>query len=321
MTQIRWGILGAGRIAQQFARDIQHAPSATLSMIAARDLGRARAFAETFEIPHAVGSYDALYSGDQVDAIYIATPHSHHLEQGLAAIAAGKAVLCEKPLSVNHADSERLIEAARDANVYLMEAMWTWFLPAIRQAEQWLTDGRIGELVQVKADFGYPMPWDPDGRAWNPDLAGGCLLDMGVYPTAFTWLFTRKPADRLSAIGRLAENGVDADIVWQGDYGTVSASMGTSFRSKLPNLAYLIGTEGWIEIPDFWRAPQARLYKVNDLIETFVDDRAGDGFEFEIEAASQDILAGRTQSERVSHADTLGFQIEMDRIRDAIQPR
>lgn len=314
MQQVRWGILGAGRIARQFARDIRHAPSARLHSVGAREHARARAFADDFGITRACGSYEELVSDPDVDAIYVATPHNFHLDHSRLAIRAGKAVLCEKPLTPSSGDSEALISAAREADVYLMEALWTAFLPAIRKARSWIEDGRIGDVLQVRADFGFPAPYDTSNRLWNPDLAGGAMLDIGIYPVAFNRLMIERGPEQVTSVVRRAPTGVDAEVSAILQTGDITSILSCSFWCDLVNTGRVLGSEGWIELPSFWRTGTARLFRGAEQVEQFEDHRAGEGFEFEIEAASQDILAGRKQSAIVPHAHSLALQDDMHKI-------
>ncbi|MEE2526851.1 Gfo/Idh/MocA family oxidoreductase [Hyphobacterium sp. HN65] len=317
MEQVKWGILGAGKIARQFASDIHHAPGACLHSVGARDAGRAKAFAGEFGVPVAHGSYEGLVSDPEVDAIYVATPHSFHLEHSLQAIRAGKAVLCEKPLTATPGESEALVSAARDADVYLMEALWTAFLPAIRKARDWIDEGRIGEVLQIQADFGFRAPFDPDSRLWNPDLAGGAMLDIGIYPIAFNRLMTGRGPGQVSSVVRKAPTGVDAEVSAILRTETVTSVLSCSFLCDLVNTGRVLGSEGMIELPDFWRSGEAHLFRHGKQAEVFHDQRQGGGFEFEIEAASRDILAGRKESETVPHALSLALQDDMQRVMNA----
>ena len=165
MTEkIRWGLIGAGRIAHQFSQDITAVANAELIAVAARDGERARAFARRYGLPHAHEGYQALFDNPQVEAVYVATPHSCHLQNCIDAMAAGKAVLCEKPLVLDPDQCAQLMVSHRASKRYLMEGMWTWFLPAIRRAQAWVNAGRIGEVLHVKADFGYPLAYSEDLR-------------------------------------------------------------------------------------------------------------------------------------------------------------
>ena len=312
---VRWGIVGAGNIANTFARDMTHVAHAEVAAVAARSLASASEFAKRHQISVAYEGYETLYSDPNVDAVYIATPHVLHACNAADALRAGKAVMCEKPITVSAAELKTLLGVARDQGNYLMEAMWTWFLPAFQKAQKWIADGEIGELIHVKADFGFPMTYDPASRAYNPELAGGCLLDTGIYPIAIARLFTNRAPTTIDVVARYAPNGVDDDVVMTFDYGNCVASLATSFRRKLPNIAYLIGTAGFIAIPDFWRAEECYLHRQDESVRSFRDSRSGSGFEFQIASASEDILQGRRQSAIVPHSASLAFQQDMDRVR------
>jgi len=316
MKTIRWGVLGTGRIAHQFAEDFAFVERGGIVGATSRTIANARAYAKRHGIATVYPTYRALLADSAIDAVYIATPHSLHLENTLAAIEAGKSVLCEKPLTTNAADCERILTAARERSVFVMEAMWTWFLPAIRQARRWLEEGRIGQLVQIKADFGYPQrPYAARRREYDAELGGGALLEMGIYPIALLWLVLGRQSRRLEVVSKHAPNGVEDELGVLLDYGDVIATIGTSFRCKLRNWAYLIGEDGYIAIPDFWRASECQLFELDDLKDKFTDGRASIGLNFETQAVIDDLLAGKTESAVVSLSDSLAFQRTMQMIR------
>lgn len=321
-TPVRWAILGAGRIAHAFAGDIALVAEARLQAVAARDFGRARSFADQYQAPDAYGDYDSMLSSADVDAVYIATPHNFHFDQSLAAIRAGKAVLCEKPLTVTPDEARTLITAAQAQRVFLAEALWTWTLPAIRKAVDWIRAGRIGPVRQIDARFGFKAEPDPQGRLFSPDLAGGALLDLGVYPVALNRLVLDQGPDTVMAMASRAATGVEDQVEALFRTGPVLSSLGCSFLGQLSNTAFIAGERGAIRIPRFWSATSAELITGGEVVERFDDARAGHGFEFEIEAASRDILAGRTQSSIVPLSASLGFQQDMAAIRAAagLQP-
>ncbi len=316
MNKVRWGIIGAGRIAHSFAGDIQHVDNAELVAVGARSARNAELFAAKYDIGMACEGYQGLFDSDEVDAVYIATPHNLHFSQAVAALTSGKAVLCEKPLVVNPDECRELTKFATDQNCYLMEGMWTWFLPALRKAKQWVDQGRIGKIRHIKADFGYPIPFSNDRREYDNRLAGGCLLEMGIYPVAIAQYFLEQEPEDISVRTHLAPNGVEDDVVILAEYqqGAV-ATLATSFRCKLQNWAYIIGEEGYIAIPDFWRADRCSLFQLDEQIDQFIDYRKGLGFEFEIAAASADIQSGRLQSEQMPHEMSIAFQQVMARVR------
>ena len=318
MSEIRWGVISTGRIAQQFARDMKFVERSRIVAATSRTRANAEAYAQEFGIETVHPSVDALLADDNVDAVYVATPHTVHIENTLSAIEAGKPVLCEKPLTVSAEEAERVAAAARGASVYVMEAMWTWFLPAIRTAVDWIEAGRIGRLVQIKADFGYPMrPYSPDMRVYDARLGGGVMLDMGIYPVALVWLLMRRQPNDVHAVYRHAPNGVEDDVSAVLDYGDVVATIGTSFRCKLQNWAYIVGEDGYIAIPDFLSADECRLYETDTLVESFEDGRESIGLNFETQAVVDDLLAGQKVSSLVTLDDSIGFQRTMERIRDS----
>ncbi len=318
MSTVRWGIIGPGRIAHQFAKDIASVANADLVAVAARDGDRATAFADSYGLAHSHQGYDALFANPDVDAVYVATPHSYHFDHCAGALRSGKAVLCEKPLVLTPTECRELMAVASETGGYLMEGMWTWFLPAVQQAFAWYRDGRIGELLHVKSDFGYPLTYREDLREYDARVGGGAVLEMGVYPVAIARLFIGRGPDSVDAVGRRAPNGVEDDVSAIFDYGDCMATLGTSFRCKLQNWTYIIGTEGYIAIPDFWRAERCALYELDTLVDSFEDGRSTIGFDYEIDAVSQDILEGRRESPVIPLATSLALQEDMKAIRDAI---
>ena len=316
-TKIRWGIVGAGRIAKTFASDIEHTPHANLYAIAARKLESAQAFANAFSIDRAYGSYAELFADPNVDAVYIATPHSHHKDQAIAALRAGKHVLCEKPATVTPEELEEVIAVAIQEGRYFMEGMWTYFMPVIQKAQQWVAEGRIGNLCHVKADFGFPLPYSPDLREYDNRLAGGCLLEMGIYPIAMAWLFLQRDPDTQTIWYHSAENGVEDDVVILNSYGkdTATAQLTTSFRCKLNNYLTLIGDKGTISIADYWGAREALLYKFNDCVDHFNETRPHQGFNYQIEQVSLELIAGNLEPAYVRWEDSRAFQRQMAEIK------
>ena len=318
MTLVRWGIVGPGRIAHQFAKDIMSVDNARLVAVAARDGARATAFGTSYGLAHMHEGYDALFANPEVDAVYVATPHSYHLAHCTHALGNGKAVLCEKPLVLTPTECRKLITAANRAGTYLVEGMWTWFLPAIQQALAWYREGRIGELVHVKSDFGYPLRYSADLREYDVRVGGGAVLEMGIYPIAVARLFTDRAPQSVDVVGRRAPNGVEDDVSAIFNYDNCTATLGTSFRCKLQNWTYIIGTDGYIAIPDFWRAKRCDLYELDTRVDSFEDERSTIGFDYEIDAVSRDILEGRTESPIIPLATSLAIQEDMKAVRDAI---
>ena len=315
MSKIKWGIIGPGVIAHQFADDFRHVGNAELVAVASRNLTRAQSFARQYSIGKAYDDYQALYSDTEVEAVYMATPHNFHFRQSVDALTQGKAVLCEKPITINPKELDELLKTASSTGNYLIEGMWTYFLPALLQAQRWIEEDRLGKIFHVKADFGYPVPFDANGRMYNPDLAGGSLLDLGIYVIAIAWLFLKQDPSGIRVVSRKATTGVDNDISIQFEYANAAASLTTSLRCKLHNWAFIIGEKGYIAIPDFWRARECFFYEGETLTDHFVDDRKGHGFEFEIESVSEDLKKGKVQSDVVPHLYSVKFQEHMEAVR------
>ncbi len=312
MESIKWGIISTGNIAHSFTQDFKFVNNGELVAVASRSKEKATQFANQYNIPKAYGDYDNLFEDDEIDAIYVATPHNFHFDNSSNALKAGKAVLCEKPITVNPQECRDLIDLSQTTGNYLMEALWTYFLPAILKAQEWVKEGKIGDIKHIKADFGNPVPFDPESRMYSPDLAGGALLDMGIYPIALAWLFLKKDPDNISVISKKAPTGVDDDVTMLFDYVDVTATLTTSFRCKLPNCAYIIGDKGYIRIPDFWQAKECFLYNnVDKCVEHYVDDRKSIGLNFEIDTVNSDLLNYKKESEVMPLSYSLKLQEHM----------
>ena len=312
---LNWGIVSTGRIAQQFVSDMRVVKNSRVLGVAARNGEHAQTFATEYNIDRYYAGYQAMFDDPDIDIVYIGTPHTAHFQQCYDAMCAGKHVLCEKPLVVSPQQSLALFELAQQKQVYFMEAMWTYFLPAIKQAKAWVDEGRIGQIKHVKAEFGYPLPYDPNRREYDNSLAGGCLLEMGIYPLAIASFFLGESVQNWHVDAQLAENGVEDDVIMLGTFGTAKATLATSFQCKLNNYAYIIGDKGYIALHDFWRAQECKLFVLEEEVDCFVDDRQSLGFEFEAHAVTNDVLAGKLQSSIMSHQRSLWLQEQMQAIK------
>lgn len=318
-SKIRWGVIGPGSIAHKFAQDIQFTSSEKLTAVASRSEERAIAFAQHYGITFAFSDYQQLIESPEVDAIYIATPHNSHKELSAAALKAGKAVLCEKPITISASECRELMEIQKSTGNYLMEGLWTYFLPSIRKALDWYRDGKIGQLKDMQVSFGHPLPYDPHSRIYAKELAGGVLLDMGIYPIALAYLFYEELPSKIMASGRKAPNGVEDEIHVTSFFSKGVAQWSSSFLNYLPNYAAIIGEKGHILIPDFWEARSAHLYRGNQLQDSFEDTRKGGGFEFQIEAVNQDLLAGRIASEIMPLNSSLQLQQTLESVFSVLE--
>ncbi len=313
---IRWGVITAGRITHTFAKDIKFCQNTIIQAVAARDQAKAQLFADQYGIAEAYAGYDRIFEHPDIDAVYIASPHTLHKEQVEQAIRNGKHVLCEKPIVTSSEDMRYLKQLAQEHNIFLMEAMWTYFLPAIQKAVEWVKAGEIGELLHVRADFGYPLPYSPSLREYDAHFAGGCLLEMGIYPIAFNRLLHAIQPTSIAGMQRFAPNGVEDDVCWTWQYEKSTAFMHTSFKAKLPNVGIIIGTKGTIQIPDFWRASECHLYELEKPQKSFNDPREGSGFEFQIEHVCDAIRLGKTESEVVPLDASIAFQEQIEAVRE-----
>ena len=284
-------------------------PGASLVAVASRSTERAEAFAATYGIERAYGSYAAIMADAEVDAIYIATPHPQHLQVALAAISAGKAVLVEKTFTATVAGAEQLVGAARAAGVFAMEAMWTRFQPAIVEARRLVDEGAIGEVRQVQADLGVDRPYDPTDRLFDPAQGGGALLDLGVYVVSFAQYFLGVP-DRVEVAGSLAPTGVDAEAGLLLAYADgKAASLLISLRGASPGAARIQGTAGWIDVPPRFHHPKRIVLKRRGQDpEEISKPASGTGYAHELIEVTEAVRAGRTESSIMPLDDTLAVQ-------------
>ncbi len=250
MTEpIRWGILGTGKIAHVVAAALAALPDARLAAVGSRAADSADAFADEFDIPHRHASYEALADDADVDVVYVATPHPFHRDNSILCLEAGKAVLCEKPFTINAAEADELIAVAHRESIFLMEAMWMRFLPIVAQVRYWLAEGAVGDVRMVKADIGFRASFDPQCRLFDLELGGGSLLDIGIYPLSFVCMVLGAHPDRIEAMATMGSSGVDeqfAAILGYGD-GRLGIITG-DIRAATLQETCIIGTEGTIVI-------------------------------------------------------------------------
>ncbi|AQZ64488.1 hypothetical protein BKM31_26235 [[Actinomadura] parvosata subsp. kistnae] len=294
MRDFTWGIAATGGIARTVGAAIAAEPGMRVAAVGSRSLARAQALAATLEAESAYGSYEELCADPGVDAIYVATPHAQHLQVAEAAIAAGKAVLCEKPLAATVQDAEKMVRLAREAGVFLMEAMWMRFNPLVRRIAE---DPRFGEIRSVQASFGFAAPYDPAHRLWAPELGGGALLDLGIYPFGLAQLLLGMPSD-LRITGSLAPSGVDAEAAGVLLYpGGRHALVAASLLGNYPNQASVVGTQMRADLQaPFWAPQRIVLTGPSMEPEEHVLDPADNGYAGEIREVRAAMAEGRTES-------------------------
>ena len=316
-TTTRWGLVGHGYISGQFLPAVAAVEGAEAVAVVGRDSTRVEAFATEHGLT-AMPSVAALI--DAVDAVYVCTPHTAHLDVALACVDAGIPVLVEKPITPTAADTRRLVDAARAADSFVMEAVWTRFLPIYDVVRGWIADGRIGELSSLTASFGFAAPPDPQHRLFSPALAGGSILDIGMYPLTFAEMVTGVEADVLRATGHIGSTGVDDHVVVAGRYGSVVAQLSSALRANLDHQAVVHGSEGSIEIPFFWGASEATLVRGDDR-QTESRPHLANGFEYEIQHVMDCVAAGRTESDVMSLADSVRMADQCDELRRQVGVR
>ncbi|WP_375426263.1 Gfo/Idh/MocA family protein [uncultured Friedmanniella sp.] len=306
---VRWGIIGPGRIARNVVRDFVHVDGAEAVAVASRSPERAQSFADEFGLAAAYGSYREIIAADDLDVLYIATPHPQHLVVAVAALEAGKAVLVEKTFAATLAGAERMVATAREHGVFAMEAMWTRFLPAIVAARTLIEDGVIGEVRQVQADLGVDRPFDPTDRLYDPAQGGGALLDLGVYVVSFAQYFLGSP-DRVVASGSLAPTGVDAEAgLLLGYADGRAATLLATVKHQTPGAARIHGTDGWIDVhPRFHHPTTIVLTRRGHDPETITRPPRGGGYAHELAEVTQAVAAGRLESAVMPLDDTLAVQ-------------
>ncbi|MFE9424723.1 Gfo/Idh/MocA family protein [Kitasatospora sp. NPDC006697] len=320
---VRWGILATGWIASAFTEDLAAVDGAEVVAVASRSEASATAFPARHGISRAYGSREELAADPEVDVVYVASPHSDHHSSTALLLAAGKAVLCEKPFTLNSAQAAELVSDARKRGVFLMEAMWTFLDPAVRRITELVADGAIGRIRNVQAEFGFVAPPDPQHRLWNPAVGGGALLDLGVYPVSFAHLLLGEP-DSVQALSRLTDDGVDANTaILLGHPDGASALLNCSLDAHCGQRAAIQGTTGRIELDrDFFHPTGFTLHRDGRDPEPFTAPaRVGNGYGLEAAEVIRCLRAGLTESPLVPLDGTLAVMRTLDAVRERIGVR
>jgi predicted dehydrogenase len=323
MTEpVRWGILATGGIARHFVSDLLTMPDAEVAAVGSRSQEAADVFAAAHGIPRAYGSWQALADDPDVDVVYVATPHSAHHTASLTCLRAGKAVLCEKPLTLDLAQAEELVAAAREAGVFLMEAMWMRCFPAIHTVCGLIADGAIGDVTTVHADFGLSTPDEPRHRLRAPELGGGALLDLGVYPVTFAHLILGPPAD-IAAWAKLTTAGVDENTGMTFGYRSGAlASLTCSLVGDTARTAAVTGTRGRIDLPrNFYRPAYFTITRGDGEPERVDTPYDGLGYHYEAAEVHRCLHEGRTESPVAPLGETLAVMASLDAVRERIGVR
>jgi len=322
---IRWGIVATGGITEKFceacAFEAERTGRSELYAVASRNTAKAEAFAASHGIKHAYGSYEELFADPSVDAVYIATPHNLHASLSIAALNAGKAVLCEKPVSLTAEEFYPVAETARKTGRFFMEAMWTKFNPAVNHALEWVRNGKIGTPEFIRCDFFLQAPYNPSARLFDPRLGGGALLDVGIYPVTMAMLFAggKKPVSIEAFLDR-DEAGVDR-------YNRMQFMFDSGIRAELSSAITLPGIEetrsmvilgdaGAVVLPFFWMAEKARLLSPDgELVDTFSSPFPCNGYEYEIREVERCLAEGLTESTIQTLDDSIMVMEVLDAVR------
>jgi predicted dehydrogenase len=311
---IRWGIISTGNIANKFVKDLSLVEKGKAYAVASRSLEKAEAFAANYHMERAYGSYTDLMQDPEVDIIYIGTPHDSHADLAIQCLNAGKAVLCEKPLAVNKFQVQSIIDASVKNNVFMMEAFWSRFNPSIEKAYALIQEGVLGDVNYLNADFSFLRSDAPESRLLNLDLAGGALLDMGVYPIFLSYLIFGYPKEIL-ALGRFHKTGADVQTGMLFKYDNGIANLTTGFESRSDLVAKIYGTEGSISLHENWHEAQSFDLKKGSEISTFDLPTKGKGFTYEIEECHACLNAGVIESSKWSHQNSLDLISIADEVR------
>jgi predicted dehydrogenase len=315
-TAVRWGILGTGRIAGVFAEGLRELPDARLVAVGSRAQDTANAFGERYSVPRRHVTYEALAADPEVDIVYVASPHSSHAEDSILCLRHGKAVVCEKPFTINASEAQQVIDVARAEGRFLMEAMWTRFLPAMARVRELLAQGAIGAVQLVTSDFGFRTSVNPKSRLFDLALGGGGLLDVGVYPVSLASMVFGGEPDKIASMAHLGETGVDEQAAAILGYGPLRMGIiWTAVRTSTPMETTIMGSEGSIRIHSpSWRPTRLTITR-GEQAEEIEFPFPGNGYQFEAAEAQRCLRAGLLESEVMPLAESVRVMRTLDRIR------
>lgn len=316
VERVRWGILGTGRIAEAFATGLSALPDADLAAVGSRSAAAADAFADRFGATRRHASYEALAADPAVDIVYVATPHPLHHANTRLCLEAGKAVICEKPFTLNAAQSRDLVALARERRLFLMEAMWTRYLPTVVRTRELVAGGAIGEPRLLIADFGFRKDLDPAHRLFDPALGGGALLDIGVYLASLASMFFGPPTD-VRSLAHLGPTGVDHAMALLFGYGDGRfAQLSATISAATPQEATIVGEAGWVTLQSpWWKSTRLTLAREGHEPETIDAPFLGNGYTHEAAEAMRCLRAGDLESPGMPLDETVAVMETLDRVR------
>ncbi|PHV05113.1 dehydrogenase [Janthinobacterium sp. BJB412] len=319
---IRWGILGTGKIAKAFASALKDTPGAELAAVASRSADSAAAFAAEFGAARSHGSYQALADDADIDVVYIATPHPMHHDNAMLCLRGGKGVLVEKSFTMNRPQAEQIIALARQKKLFVMEAMWTRFMPAVQEAKRIVDSGEIGQAVHLNADFGFAADFGPEHRVLNPELGGGALLDLGIYPLSMAAFFLGA-VESVQAQAQMGPTGVDVQTAFSlRHHGGGLSACSCSLLARTPTELTISGSKGFVRLHDrFHNTEEISVTLVSGAARSsrsIVLPRSGNGYAHEAIEVGRCLRAGLIESPIMPHAETLALMGVLDTIRAQI---
>lgn len=311
-----WGIIGPGIIADTFASAVTSVADAKIVAAGGRNMAKVNAFADKFDIKNRYNSFLEVVQDSEVDAVYIATPNPFHYENIMMALENGKAVVCEKPLTLTYAEAQRVVAYAKEKGLFLMEAVWTRCLPIYEQVREWINSGAIGDVSIVEANFGFNVPWEEGDRHINPELGGGSLLDVGVYHMAFLRDVIGSFPNKVVSLPVMGETGIDlkAGMVMTYPGGQMSL-VSTSVNTDMPQDARIYGSKGMIHLQNYWRADSAALMVTGSEPVVVEKPFGHNGYEYEAIEAMKCIRAGQTESTLIPLDQSLEISKIVNEIR------
>ena len=319
MKPFGWGIIGPGRIAQKFADCVQALPDSTIHAIASRSASDIHRLTHKMHAETGYRSYEELVLDPNVDAVYIATPHRFHYENAMLCLSHGKPALVEKAFTVNAREAKSLVTAAKEKGIFLMEAMWLLFLPVYRQVQRWLDSRKIGDVRLVTSSLGFLARRDLEDRLLNPALAGGTVLDLGVYAMAVSQLVFQRYPNSIKAQGFVGETGVDEAISASLDYGNGNFSQfACTFLAKPSMQVEIFGGKGKITIHPVYVSSEQATLTVNGREKTVQLPHRINGFEYQVEEAQRCIRVGKLESPLMPLKDTIDNLRVLDEIRNQV---
>jgi predicted dehydrogenase len=312
---LRWGIIGTGWIASSFAKDLALTDSGTVAAVGSRSQEGADRFADAYGVPSRHDSYEALVADPEVTAVYVATPHPMHHANTLLALEAGKPVLVEKAFTMNAEEARDLVRVAREKRLFLMEAMWTRFLPHVREIRRLIADGALGEVTTVFADHGQWFAKNPEHRLFAPELGGGALLDLGVYPVSFASMLLGTPTE-IKAVIQPAFTGVDGQVAMAFGYANgAQAVLHCTSGAQGPTSAAIVGTEARIEVEgNFYSPSRFRLITRDGAVTDYRDPHEGHGLRHEADEVARCVAEGLLESPLMPLDETVSIMETMDAV-------